>query len=259
MFPFFGFWPFDRTERKALLFAAVFSCLSIFAFSFARPHERRTKISIDTYRIPTPVAPNQSRGPGLPPVDVLNRFRLTPARFKQIDFANHSYGPYTSPDGTTIDLKLQHRELELPNSSGWFALKDVYFKDVTGDDKEDAVVWLSHVQCIEGSCNAGTNLFYIYTMRNGLLEPIWQYETASYEHGCGLRSFTVSYKHIMLALFGDCPKPPTDDPGPANYIADGFTFISLKFNGRGFTERSTDFFATRPTDLHSYQPAINIY
>ena len=257
MFPFFRFWPFDRTECKALLFAALFSCLGIFVFSFARPHEQRTTISIDTSKLPTPVAPNQS--PGLPRVDVLHRFRVTPARFERIDFANHSYGPYSSSDGTTINLKLEHSQLRLPNSSGWFVLKDVYFKDVTGDDIEDAVVWLTHVQCSDGSCNAGTHLFYIYTMRNGMLKPIWQYETASYEHGCGLRSFTVSYKQIMLALFGDCTKSPTDDAGPANYLADGFTFVSLKFNGGRFTQKSTDFFATRPTNVHSYDPAINIY
>ena len=259
MFPFLGFWPFDRSERKALLFAAVFSCLGIFVFSFARPHEQQTKISIDTSELPTPVVPNQSHERGPSSVDVLNRFRVTPTRFERIDFANHSYGPYTSSDGTTVDLKLEHSHLGLPHSSGWFALKDVYFRDVTGDDREEAVVWLSHVQCSDGSCNAGTNLFYIFTMRNGVLKPIWQYETASYEHGCGLRSFTVSYKHIMLALFGDCPKSPTEDPGPVNYIADGFTFVSLKFNGQGFTQKSTDFFPTRPTDLHLYEPAINIY
>jgi hypothetical protein len=59
-------------------------------------------------------------------------------------------------------------------------------------------------------------------------------------------------------LFGECPKPAIDHSGPANFSAGGFTHILLEFDGHRFTQKSTEFYITPPTDLHSYEPAINI-
>ena len=259
MFPFSGFGPFDRSERKALLFALLFSCLFIVVIASARPHPRRIRISTNEFKVPTPVAPHKFPEPYLSSVHLLDRFRVRPERFRQVDFKNHSYGPYTSSDGTMIDLSLEHNELRLPKNSGWFALRDVYYKDVTGDGREEAIVWLSHVQCSSGSCNSGTDLFYIYTVRNGILKSIGRYETGTYTDGCGLKSLTLFNKQIMLALFGDCPKPAMDDPGEPKFIAGGFTIILSEFDGRRFTQKSTEYFVTPPTNVGGFEPMINIF
>jgi hypothetical protein len=259
MLPFSGYGPIDRTERRALLFAFLFSCLFMVVFVFARPHPRRMTTSTDDFKVPRPVVPQTFPEPKLSSGDLLERFRVTPAHFEQIDFMSRSYGPYTLPDGTKIDLSLKHSQRPLPNHSGWFALNDVYYRDVTGDEIEEAIVWLSRVQCRGGSCNDGTYLFYIYTMRNGMLKPLWQYETGSYAQGCGLRSFTVSSKYLALALFGDCAQRAVGDPGEANFIAGGFTSILLEFDGRRFAEQSSEYYITPPTNLHGYEPTINIY
>jgi hypothetical protein len=257
MLPFSGFGPIDRTERKALLLAALFSCMFIVVLAVARPHPRRTRLVTNEFAVPKP-APYKFNEPELASADLLAPFRVPPKEFDQINFRNHSYGPYTSANGKKIDLRLLNDELRLPNNSGWFALRDVYYRDVTGDGREEAIVWLSHLQCNEGSCSGRTDLFYIYTMRNGVLKPIWQYETGSYAEGCGLRSVTFWEKQINLMMFGECPKPATDNPGPANFMAEGFTFILLEFDGQRFTQKSTDFFTTPPTNLRSYEPVINI-
>ena len=258
MFPFSGFGPFDRTERKALLYAALFSCVFIAVIAVARPHPRRVRISTNDLRVPPPALPNTPHDRELSSVDLLEQFRVQPQQFDRISFGNFSYLPYTSADGKKIDLTLLHGELRLPNSSGWFDLKDVYYRDLTGDGLEEAIVWLTHLQCNEISCHGPTNLFYIYTVRNGMLKPIWQYETGSYSEGCGLRSVTLWEKQINLMLFGECPKAATDHPAPANYTSTGFTFILLEFDGQRFTQKSTEFFITPPTDLRSYKPVINI-
>lgn len=259
MLPFSGFGPIDRGERRALLFAALFSCLFIVVIAFASPHPRRVTVSTNYRTDPTRTTVNTFSEPQLSYMDPLERFRLTPKHFEQIDFNNYSYGPYTSSDGQKIPLNLQNSQLSLPNNSGWFAMKDVYYRDVTGDEVEEAIVRLSHVQCSDGSCNRGAERFYIFTMRNGKLKPIWEYETGNYAHGCGLKSFTLSYKHIALLLFGDCSPTAISDPGDAQFIAGGFTSILLEFDGGRFSQTSTEFFITPPTNVRDYEPTINIY
>jgi hypothetical protein len=259
MLPFSGFGPFDRTERKALLCAAGVSILFIFVFALARPRVRvKRTLTTEITVPPPPTTPYKTYESELPSKDLLEPFRVRPEQFEQIDFRNFSFGPYSSPDGKKIDLRLFHSVLRLPKGSGWFSLKDVYYRDITGDGLEEAIVWLTHVQCYEGSCSGRTDLFYIYTMRNGMLRPIWEYETGSYAEGCGLRSVTFWEKQINLMLFGDCPKPVMDQSGPANFRAGGFTHILLEFDGRSFTQKSSEFYTTPVTDLHSYEPAINI-
>src|SRR5215212_874514 len=257
MLPFSKIGPIDGSERKALLFAAVFSCLFIFIFAFASPHPRRTRRPSVNLAIPTPVTPNSFRDSEAPVADSLETFRVSPEHFQQIDFKNHSYGPYTSSAGIKINLTLSHGELRLPDNSGGFALKDVYYRDVTGDGIEEAIVRLAHGQC-SGSCN-GANLFYIYTVRNGKLKPIWEYETGSYRYGCGLKSLVVSTKELGLLLFGDCSLRATRDPSTSEFMALGFTSILLEFDGQRFAQTSTQFYITPPQNVMNYKPVIRIY
>jgi hypothetical protein len=257
MFPFSGFGPFDHTERKALLCAAVVSILFIFVFALARPRVRTVRTLRTEYTVPPPTTPYKTHESEFPAKDLLEEFRVPPEQFEQIDFRNFSYGRYSWPDGRKINLRLDHSVLKLPDNS-WFLLKDVYYRDVTGDGLEEAIVWLTHLHCNAGPCDGPTDLFYIYTMRKGLLKPIWEYETGSYAQGCGLRSLTLWKKQINLMMFGECPKPANDQSGPPNYIARGFTHILLEFDGWRFTQKSTDFYVTPATDLNNYEPAINI-
>ena len=257
MLPFSGYGPINRSERKALLVAAAVSVLFIFVLSLARPHKRTVRTLTTDIGVPFPVIPSPPPPSELSSVDLLEPFRVQPEQFEQIDFRNHSYGPHTWADGKKINLRLSHSELRLPNDSGWFSLKDVYYRDVTGDGIEEAIVWLTHLQCNAGTCNR-TDLFYIYTIHNGTLKPVWEYETGSYAEGCGLRGVTFWEKQINLMLFGECPKQATIDPGPANFTAGGFTHILLEFDGRRFIQRSTEYYITPPKNLRNYEPAINI-
>ena len=99
------------------------------------------------------------------------------------------------------------------DDSGWFNLEDVYYQDVTGDGSPEAIVRLLHLRC-SGSCDGGADLFYIYSRRNGRLKNIWQYETGSYAYGCGLKSFSLRGKQVVLELTNGCTKEVVSYPGP---------------------------------------------
>ena len=254
MFPFTPLGPIDRAELKALLFASLFCCLFITFLLVAHPPRVTTTVS--NYVIPPHT---KFPEPSKPPVmDPLERYRVVPEDFKQIDFENYSYGLYTISKGKRIDLTLFVGELELPDNSGWFSLKDVFYRDVTGDRRPEAIVWLSHVQC-GGSCDGGADLFYVFTMRNGKPKSIWQYETGSTAYGCGLKSFTIAGRQIVLELFGRCPKQAMEDPGSSKFLVEDLTFILLEFDGQRYAQQSIEFFDTSPTDVKNYEPAIHIF
>jgi hypothetical protein len=145
MFPFSKVGPFDHTERKALLMAFL-ACAVFIAF-----------VTVSS-------------------VDPLESFRFVPENFRGVDFKNFSYGVYLTADDKPVSLNLTDGKMW--DASGWFNLQDVYYKDITGDGRLEAIVRLLHLRC-NGSCDGGADMFYIYTMRNGKLKSLWQYETGS--------------------------------------------------------------------------------
>jgi hypothetical protein len=220
MFPFYEIGPFDRSEKKALLFAALFCALFIGLLSVLSPAKRVRKkplTIVSTTPLTTPFEPSEpSYG------DPGQEFRLVSENFSGVDFQNFSFGIYTSPDLKPLSLTLTDGKMW--DDSGWFNLQDVYYKDVTGDGSPEAIVRLLHLRC-HGSCDGGADLFYIYSRHNGKLKNIWRYETGSYAYGCGLKSFTLGNKQIVMELFGQCASQVT-----------GYTVF--EFDGSRFTTTS---------------------
>ena len=256
MFPFSKLPPSDSSEQKALLVAVACSLGFIVFLTVVRPSNwTRTKLSRVQVQIPSkklfPASP--------PPVrDPLDQYRIKPKAFYQTDFWNFSYGLYTLPDGKGFNLSLINSEMALPDSRDLFSLKDVYYRDVTGDGEPEAIVWLSHVSC-GGSCDGGSNLFYIYSVANSKLKPIWRHETGSYAYGCGLKSFTLSGRQIVLELFGNCTKNEKADPGDSKFIVKGSTYIFLEYDGRRFAQRSVEFVNSPETNVMNFEPGIRIF
>ena len=226
MLPFSGFSSIGRSESKALLWAALFSCLFIVVLGVARPHQRHTRRFTNEIMVPTP-APYQISEPDLSSLDSIAKFRIRPEQFDEVDFTSHSYGPFRLSDGKKIDLSLDHGLFELPNNAGWFELKDVFYTDMTGDGREEAIVRLFHETC-SGSCDGGANLFYIYTMRNGKLKQIWQYETGSYADGCGLQSFTAGGNAGRVGIVWPLPGREDEPSQPFEIHSQGFDVHTLR-------------------------------
>jgi len=260
MFPFTKLGPIDRTEMKALLFAFLFCALFIVLLGVAAPAKRTRKKSLTVLAVPPTAVPPKLREPSAPAsVDPLEPYRVVPEPFTNIDFKNYSYGVYTLGDGKEIDLTLSAGKLGLPDELGWFALKDVYYKDVVGDRRPEAIVRLSHVQ-YGGSGHRAADLFYVYALSNEKLTTIWRYETGSYEWGCGLKSLTLENKQIVLGLFGRCPRQAMDYPGQnAKFMVEDLTFILFEYDGRSFLTKRIQYIPEPSRNVKNSQPEISLF
>ena len=178
-----------------------------------------------------------------------------PENFWAFDFMNYSYGDYVSSDGKRLPLTLRQGVLE--ENPGWFELKDVFYKDLTGDGIADAIVRMWHVQC-DGLCN-GTDLFYIYSTSNGKLKNLWRYETGTYTYGCGLKYAMFGNKQIVMELFGRCSTQAMVSPGPAKFLVEDSTFTVFEFDGRRFITKSAKYIVEPMHNVKNFVPEIRIY
>ena len=259
MSPFTKILPTDKAELKAVLFALLVCCLFIGFVSVVNQGSRRIKKrGYAELMIPPPMAPTKLLEPEAPPLrDFNERYRRVSKNFKNVDFKNRSYGVYAFPDGKTSDLRLEGGGLLLPNGADSFMLRDVYYTDLTGDKRPEAIVRLSHVAGGGNSWDT-SDIFYIYTRCNGKLITLWQYETGSRTSGCSLKSLTVS-NQIVLELFGNCPKQESDRPRPAKFGMQDLTFLLFSFDGQRFQQQVREVVSTPATKVKSYEPAIHIF
>ena len=255
MLPFSKCAPMDHSERKALWIAILVGSLFIVTLAFAHQpavRKRRGELTILNPPPPTKHVDVQSVA------ELTETYRVVPDQFKTIDFKNYAYGVYGPSTGQQFDLTLYAGQLRLPDGLGTFALKDVYYKDLTGDLQPEAIVRLSHVKC-GGPCDGGASLLYIFTLRDGKLNTIWEYETGSYANGCGLKSLVLGTKQVVVELFGRCPDLATYFPGPAKFVVEDLTFIRFEFDGRRFVTKTMEVIPHRARDLKNYEPEILIY
>lgn len=251
MFPFSKIGPFDRGERKALLVAFVFCAIFIGLLSTSAPTRRvQRKLNIASTTPPADLY----EPPAPPRVDPLQRFRAVPENFWPFDFTNFSYGKYLSSDGKSKALNIRQGMLE--GESEWFELKDVFYRDLTGDGIEEAIVRLWHVQCY-GMCN-GTELFYIYTTNNGKLKNLWRYETGTYAYGCGLKFIMFGDKQIVTELFGRCSSQAMVSPGPSKFLIEDSTFTVFEFDGSRFETKSAKYIIEPIRNVQHWEPEIRI-
>lgn len=252
MFPFTRLGHIDRTERKALLFAFLFCAIFIVLLRVSAPAKRVRKLPMTVVSTTPLTKPAESF------VDPLERFRVKSENFYGVDFWNFSYGIYMPSVGKPINLTLINGKL-VENDAGWFTLNDVYYKDLTNDGLAEAIVRLSHGRCSAGFCDGGRDLFYIYTTRTGKLESIWRFETGTYANGCGLKSFTLGRKQIVLEQFGRCSRKTSDYPGEARFMAEDFTFMLFEFDGVRFQTKSIQYIPAPSRELKNYEPEIRIF
>lgn len=256
MLPFSNPGPVNHSEKKALRYAAFFSVLFLVLLGVLAPVKRTRKHAVATILDPVPFTkPAEPSEPAF--ADPLEMYRVVPEKFSNVDFRNFSYGVYMTSEGKPINLTLT-QSLKPLNESGWVELKDVYYKDLTGDRQAEAIVRLSHVSC-GVSCDGGADIFYVYTMRNGKLRKIWGYETGSYAYGCGLKSFTMGNKQMVLELFGRCARPSMEAPGPAKFVIEDFTFILFEFDGSRFITKTLEFIPDPARNVMNYKPEIRVY
>ena len=243
-----------RPELLALSFSILLSLM--FLCSFALFYEP-APVSIVACPTPSPTSKTEVVQPEKPK-DPNDAFRVVPENFAHVDFNNRRYGRYRFGEAK-LDLVLTSGEQVIAHDY-WgetFRLEDVLYVDVTGDGKPEAIVNLSHVQC-SGSCDGGSDLFYVYqNTRNGL-KKLWEYETGCMAYGCGMKSFTVFKKMIVLEMFGQCWKPASSFEGSGKFIISDVTQAVFVFNGSRFIQHRMGFTASPAQDLRNYIPTVHI-
>jgi len=253
MFPFTSIGPFDSTERKALLLAFLFCALFIVSLSMSmsvKPARKKHLTILSTTPLTRPFEP-----PVLSYGDQLEQSRVVPENFSEVDFKNFSYGDYAISEGKPLSLTLNDGKMW--DDAGWFNLQDVYYKDITGDGRPEAIVRLLRLRC-HGSCDGGADWFFIYTTRNGKLKNIWQYATGSYADGCGLKSFTLGRKQIEMELFGSCASQEIRYPGQSKFAAGDSTLLVFEFDGLRFTTTTIQYMPESARNVNYWEPEIRI-
>lgn len=246
-----------RPELIALSISILFS--SMFLCSFALFYEPAPN---GFAHCPTPAltpVSNTKVVKAEEPKDPNDTFRVVPENFAQIDFRNWRYGRYRF-GGAKLDLILTAGEQVIPHEEGGgetFSLKDVLYADVTGDGKQEAIVNLSHVQC-GGSCDGGSNLFYVYQSSKKGLRKIWEYETGGMAYGCGMKSITVLKKMIVLEMFGHCWAPASSFAGSGKFMVRDVTQSVFVFNGKRFLQHRMGITASPAQDVKNYTPTVHI-
>jgi hypothetical protein len=245
----------DSSERKAF-WLAIAAC-SLFIVTLAVAHPPTPRKYKRQLTILEPVAPTKHLEPET--LTELNEsYRIVPDDYKNIDFNNYYYGVYAFPNGKEVDLALYSGVLGLPDDLGWFELKDVYYKDVTGDRQPEAIVRLSHVKCA-GTCDGGSSLLYLYSKRDGRLTRIWTFETGSYANGCGLKSLMLGNKQLVLELFGRCPKPAMENPGSQKFVVEDLTIILFEYDGHRFLMKTMEYVPEPARHVKNYEPDFQLY
>ena len=247
-----------RSELIALLVSILFSLGFLGAFALWYEPDPEEEITCTAISIP----PVRAKVPKLQePPDPNGRFRLVPENFAKVDFANWKYGPYGLEE-EKLYVTLTNGEYTVPWKEGGggdtFDLEDVFYTDLTGDGKPEAIVILNHVQC-GGSCDGGSHLFYVYQSGKSGVKRIWMYATGTIAYGCGLKSMTVTKKQIELEMFGQCWKPASSFATSGKFMVRDVTRSVFRFNGRRLVKRLTEVTAAPVRDVKNYSHDIHIH
>jgi len=185
-----------------------------------------------------------------------------PLEFREVDFKNFTYPP--SLRKSNITLKDGSYVYEDPDSGGdTFDFKDVDYLDINDDGKKEAIVRVVRVVC-GGSCDGGSNLFYIYSVQQNKPRLLWRIETGSLAYGCGLKSFVVNKSTITLETFRKCHLKSVFLASESNpkeigkFQATGVTRFIFGFNGKTIALKKREFFPSVENDAKNYFPEIII-
>jgi len=215
----------------------------------------------------TPTPPSAKPSPSVQPSDVsedTEKKQDVPVEFKNVDFKNFSY-----PRGQrkwTIRLKdgIDERSFRKGGGGTTVDLRDVDYADLTGDGKKEAVVRLTEVVC-GGSCDGGSDLFYFFGANSRKVIFLTRIETGSMAYTCGLRSFVINKRTLVLESFRRCgfngvslnSANDADEKG-GKFIANEFTRFTLKFDKRKFVLKKRELLPNSENDVKNYPSRISI-
>lgn len=143
-------------------------------------------------------------------LDIQNqKFREVPVEFKDVDFENFKFPSVKLKDG-------EFEEINVDQMNGaTYRLGEVFYVDLTGDIKKEAIVILWALSC-GGSCDGGSETTYFYSSQNGKAKLLDFIQTGSRSSGCFIKSFAIKNKKLSIEQFGTCIKNSDYDENIVN-------------------------------------------
>src|SRR6185295_8926652 len=125
-------------EAKVVAAFVTLGCLVFFIQVAGGPQKQPPPRRVNSVPVPVVVpTPQPSIEERTHAINPNEQHDGVPGLWASIDFKHRSYGPYRFYGGRKINLALKNGEYEYDfyESRGWFSLRDVYYVDITGDQK----------------------------------------------------------------------------------------------------------------------------
>ncbi len=181
-------------------------------------------------------------------------FEIVPDEWKKVDFENFKFPVTTLKNGENDERGKKYV------GGDSFSLSGVYYIDLTGDDKKEAVVFLYTLSC-SGSCDGGSETIYFYKSSKGKAELLDEIATGSKSGSCSLKSFKVQGKKITLEQFGRCE---TDNNFEENarysckFCVKDMTRSAYSFDDLELNKELSEVFETPEVNVMNYLYKVNI-
>lgn len=183
------------------------------------------------------------------------KFREVPVEWEKVDFKNFRYD-----FGKIVNGEYESEEDKKYVGGLTFSFGDMFYVDLVGDKKKEAIVFIWEVLC-GGSCNGGAIIPYFYKIQNGKVKLIDEIRTGSRSGGCFIKSFRLENKEIYLEQFGRCKKDSSfyeDREFICKFCVSGLTKSVYSFNKSRLDRKSVEEIESENVEINGYLPEISI-
>lgn len=183
------------------------------------------------------------------------KFKVVPDEFKNVDFRNFKY-----PIARLKNGEHDSRNPKNPLAGGQsITFDDVYYLDIDGDGKKEAIVFLYIVGC-GASCDGGASQIYFYSSKNGETKLLDSIEFGSRADGCSLKSFRIANKKIYIEQFGRCVKSNYEEDRnyTCKFCVKDLTKTVYFFKNSQLAKESSEIVDTPETNVMNYSSEISI-
>jgi hypothetical protein len=181
------------------------------------------------------------------------KFRIVPEGFRSVDFKNFEYPSVRLKNGV-------YEEADNYTGGTTFRFDKVFFIDLAGDEKKEAIVLLNAVSC-GGSCDGGSLVIHIYSSQKGKARLIDFIELGSRSGGCSLKSLTIKDRKIHIEQFGKCAKNSKYEENRVHnckFCVRDLTRSVYSIKNSQLVRESVEQIETPETDVMNYSSEISI-
>jgi hypothetical protein len=189
------------------------------------------------------------------------KFREVPDEFRSVDFKNFRFKNTSTGPRHPAFIPLKNGEYEYIDKKHTggsdYSLGYVFFLNVAGDSKKEAIVFLDSDTC-GGSCSGSGSTIYFFAAANPKPVQLAVIDTGCPSCGCDLKSFSIANKEIRIEQFG-CNVKQDDLSGPiCKFCVEDVKVNTYQFKGKKLRKISSQSIDTGVVDVMNYYAEISI-